>query len=73
MNTFKDWKNKVLKKLDIDTIGDQFDNKKAEGSTVPTPMTTPKNQGKSLTLSFGCNAVSETFFRWLSKYPNLSH
>jgi len=71
MDTFKDRKKKVLKKLDIDTLVDQFDTKKAEGSTVPTPKTTTNYQGNHFTLAFWCNVVFEILFRWLSIYSNL--
>jgi hypothetical protein len=71
MNTFKDWKKMVFKKLDICTLVDLFDNKKTEGSTLPAPKTTPNHQGNPLPLSCWCNAVFEPLFRRLSKYPNL--
>ena len=68
----KDRKKKVPKKLDIDTLVDRFDNKRAEGSTAPAWKTTPNHHGNPFTLLFWFNAVCEPLFRWLSKYPNLS-
>ena len=50
MDTFKDWKKNELKKLDIDTLVDRFDNKRAVGSTVPAPKTTPHHQENPSTL-----------------------
>ena len=34
MNTIKNWTKDVLRKQDIDTLVDEFDNKRAEGSML---------------------------------------
>jgi hypothetical protein len=58
MDTFKDWKKKVPKRLDIDTLVAQFNIQRAERSMVPATKTTPTNQANPFTCPFWCNAIS---------------
>lgn len=71
MDTFKDWMKKILKKLDIDTILDRFDNTRAVGCTFPAPNQTTEHHGNPFAISFWCIAVFKPCFKWLSKDPHL--
>lgn len=73
MDMFEDKKKKVLNKLDINSLIDQFDNERAESSMVPAQKTTPDHQGNPVAIWCWCNVVFRPLFGWLLKDPHLPH
>lgn len=53
MDSFKDWKQKVLNKLEIDTIVDWLHNERAEDSAVSAPKQPQTINETLLHLCFG--------------------